>query len=242
MNLQKLKYNWEALGQSDPYWAILTDPAKINNQWDLTDFFATGIREVQDIITYTSDLKNIPMGRALDFGCGVGRLSQALCQHFDQVIGVDIAQSMIDQAQTLNRFGGRCRYICNPHDHLHFIPSDHMDFIYSSITLQHMPTALAKKYITDLIRILKPNGVLAFRLPAKPPWPYRWLHTLIGRRGFNQIRKYKYGKRHVIEMYWTPKSTVLNWISRSQGTLLTTKSDHMVGHLWESHIYFVSKK
>jgi len=42
-------------------------------------------------------------GRALDFGCGVGRLTQALCRYFDECDGVDIAPSMIELARKYDR-------------------------------------------------------------------------------------------------------------------------------------------
>jgi hypothetical protein len=46
MNLDDLKRNWEAFGDTDPFWAILTGPSKKNNRWNLNEFFATGEAEV----------------------------------------------------------------------------------------------------------------------------------------------------------------------------------------------------
>jgi hypothetical protein len=31
MKIDKLKKNWDALGEEDAYWAVLSDPSKINN-------------------------------------------------------------------------------------------------------------------------------------------------------------------------------------------------------------------
>jgi len=44
-------------------------------------------------------------GRALDFGCGLGRLTQPLAERFDEAVGVDIAASMIEGAR--RQSGGR---------------------------------------------------------------------------------------------------------------------------------------
>jgi SAM-dependent methyltransferase len=41
-------------------------------------------------------------GRVLDFGCGVGRMSNALAEQGLQVVGVDIAASMAERAKELN--------------------------------------------------------------------------------------------------------------------------------------------
>ena len=55
----------------------------------------------------------VPHHQALDFGCGVGRLTQALAEHFERVAGVDIAASMIARARQENRHGDRVRYVVN---------------------------------------------------------------------------------------------------------------------------------
>ena len=45
--------------------------------------------------------RDIPLGKgkALDFGCGVGRLSQALADYFDRVVGADVSPTMIGLAR-----------------------------------------------------------------------------------------------------------------------------------------------
>ena len=52
-------------------------------------------------------------GTALDFGCGVGRLTHALAPHFERTYGVDVSSTMIEQAQAARRaprpVGGRVR-------------------------------------------------------------------------------------------------------------------------------------
>ncbi len=39
----------------------------------------------------------IPHGKALDFGCGVGRVTQALAQYFDEVYGVDFRDACFEE-------------------------------------------------------------------------------------------------------------------------------------------------
>ena len=50
-------------------------------------------------------------GTALDFGCGVGRLSQALTKYFEQVAGVDISHTMIAKAKEVDHGPARIRYV-----------------------------------------------------------------------------------------------------------------------------------
>ena len=49
-------------------------------------------------------------------------MTQALAGHFDEVVGVDIAGSMLDHARRLNRVGNRCRYVHNEAPNLERFP------------------------------------------------------------------------------------------------------------------------
>lgn len=61
------------------------------------------------LIEYVRSLNiDCPRKHALDFGCGVGRLTQALAAHFDEVTGVDISPSMIKLAKKYSRHGDGC--------------------------------------------------------------------------------------------------------------------------------------
>src|SRR5205807_4159881 len=99
-------------------------------------------------------------GRALDFGCGVGRLTQALCERFDSVAGVDIAPSMIELANRYNRFGARCEYAVNDTDDLSRFADGTFDFAFTLIVLQHMVPKYARRYIAELLRVTATDGVL----------------------------------------------------------------------------------
>jgi len=169
LNLQK---NWDAFGKTDPLWAILTDPTKRGGKWNLEEFLQTGVREIADVFKYLETLKvSVPSNRALDFGCGVGRLTQALSSRFDECWGVDIAPSMINSANKLNRCPDRCHYYLNEKSDLSYFPAEHFDFIYSKIVLQHMEHVYSKAYIKEFLRILSPNGVLIFQIPDGPARP-----------------------------------------------------------------------
>ena len=119
MRLMETRKNWEKLGQDDPLFAVLTYKDKRGGKWNKQDFFDTGKREVQESINYLNSLGiSISPHSALDFGCGVGRLSQALSEYFDEVHGVDIADSMIKLAEEFNHYKTKCKYYVNKNDNL----------------------------------------------------------------------------------------------------------------------------
>lgn len=160
--------NWEGLAKRDPLWSICTDPDKKNNQWSLDDFFKTGQEEVGLLMTYLVDQGLMPEDNqlALDFGCGVGRLSRALLQYFDQVIGIDAAPSMIKEANHLNEHKN-LSFRHNENTNLELFPDDHFSFIYTIIVLQHIPYPYSIQYIASFINKLKPGGILVFQIPSQ---------------------------------------------------------------------------
>jgi len=159
---------WEDAAQKDPLWAILSDPAKRNRTWDLDEFFKTGRREIARVFGDLHALGYSPgPGDALDFGCGVGRLTQALAPSFQRVTGVDISPTMIRLAGRLNRYSDRVRYLVNGRPDLIALPAMSFDFVYSDIALQHIPPDQSRAYIAEFLRVLRPGGLAVFQLTAE---------------------------------------------------------------------------
>jgi len=169
MKLSEVQRYWDRQAHSDPMWAILTDPAKAEGRWNVDEFFATGVHDVGIFMKQAAEWEK-PLARrtALDFGCGIGRLSQALADHFDQVYGVDISPKMIELAREHNRKGARVEYRCNQASDLSHFADGSIDMILSWITLQHMRPRYARRYIHEFLRVLAPGGLLLFQYPSKP--------------------------------------------------------------------------
>lgn len=168
-SLKHLQRNWEGLAQADPLWAICTDPGKCNGQWTSEDFFATGRKEIEAVLGYTAKIslcidKTSP---ALDFGCGVGRLTRALAQYFPESCGVDISPTMINLAREMNRDFPHCHFLLNEDARLKNLPDNYFGFIYSSLVLQHIAQPCSNEYIAELLRVLRPGGVLIFQIPEQ---------------------------------------------------------------------------
>ncbi len=188
MELEDLQQNWTAFGEQDPLWAILAFPDKRGGGWDLEEFFATGRADVEGVLGELADRGiAIERRRALDFGCGVGRLTQALAEHFDSCDGVDLAASMIERARELNEDRERVRFHHNDAPDLRLFGDGSFDFVLSLIVLQHMKPELMRGYLREFVRILRPGGVAYFQIPERfvpaeplPPEAWRASLTLVG--------------------------------------------------------------
>lgn len=167
-SFERLLGVWTKLGDVDPLWAILSDPDKENGQWNQSEFFATGVEEIAQFRERLASLGiTLPGGgAALDFGCGVGRLTQALSQWHDEAHGVDISGPMITKGRELAQAHPNCTLHLNQNQHLGLFPDQRFDFVYSRIVLQHMEPQLAQNYIREFIRVLKPGGICAFQVPS----------------------------------------------------------------------------
>ena len=97
-SIDELRKTWELLAEEDALWAICTAPDKRGGKWDPAEFFASGEKEIRTVLDYLRS-REVPVrqeGDALDFGCGVGRLTGALARQFVSCCGVDISSRMIE--------------------------------------------------------------------------------------------------------------------------------------------------
>ena len=264
MNLKELKYNWDKFGQLDPFWAVLSWNDKKGKKWKSDEFFATGQREIEQVLT---SIKNsgieLSRKKALDFGCGVGRLTQALALHFDEVYGVDISPSMLKLAHKHNRYGSKCQYYLNDTDNLNLFQDDHFDLIYSNITLQHMKPTYSQKYIKEFLRVLSPQGLLIFQLPSEPKTEAnksnkssknqnkidsirQRIRQIIPLALLDLYRQIRYGqnisKRASMEMYGIRKDEVIRLIQEVENVeLVNIKPNQSAGNRWISFQYWIRK-
>ena len=241
MSLKELQAVWTEFGKRDPLWAVLTDPSRKGGKWEVEDFFRSGREEVKDVFVHINpSLFDLPRKRALDFGCGAGRLTQALADHFEEVVGLDISPTMIDQAQKLNRRGSACRYVLNDRDDLRLFPDGHFDFVYSSITLQHIDPVYSRKYIRELLRVLAPGGNLVFQIPERPVRPLDRIFYRLNRHGWYARERRKAGDI-IMEMHGLSRGEVSRLVAEGGGAVFYQQTDYASGEKWLAWKYYVHK-
>lgn len=243
MTAPKHTRDWNDLAQMDPMWAILTEPGKQYGNWATEEFFRTGIEEISALreVLATLGFTREPE-RALDFGCGLGRLTVALRQFVPEAVGVDISPAMIERASTLNP---ECRFVHNPYPDLRIFPSEWFDLIYSRRVLQHQgTTAEILRYVSEFVRVLKPGGVAAFQIPSRIPWlhrlqPRRRVYGVLRALRFPSNMLYRW-RFHPMRMTGVPEREVCAAVVGAGGrVLLVTPDDSCPGD--ESRFYHVTR-
>lgn len=222
MSLDQAKDVFERWGRDDPMHAVLTRKG-YEGEWDAEAFFRRGREEIDGVMARLDELGLEPArDRALDFGCGVGRLTQALADEFREVVGLDIAASMVEAARVHNRHGDRVRYRVNSSDRLEGLDDASLGFVYSSKTLQHIPPVHARRYIREFMRVLRPGGVTVFQVrngPRIEPGTLRaWLYRL--RRHYLRQLWRRIRAKRAYEMHFVNRGRVTELIEEGGGRVV----------------------
>lgn len=254
MELTRLKKNWEELGRQDPMWAIPSDPTKKGRKWDPALFFESGERDINGLLDEIRVAEfPIRSGTALDFGCGLGRLTQALCNHFDTCFGVDISSTMLSEANRYNRFGAACKYVLNTASDLSCLSDNSFDFIYSHLVLQHIPPEAGIQYVAEFVRVLKVGGLLIFQAPSEQRIIEEQLATTatatepvaavteerdippaVPNSLYQNMEK-------LIDMHALPRKQVVTAIEQAGGRILRVQEYNSAGPEWLSFRYWATK-
>ena len=159
--------NWEAFGESDPFFGVLSDPTKYGGRWDADEFFTSGRAHVAKLLRTLADAgATFQPGTCLDFGCGPGRLTVPLSAAFRRTIGVDVAQPMIEAARRFRPSSASCEFVVNRHPDLRQFEAGTFDLVHSCLVLQHIPPDVTLRYIAEFFRVARPGGLVVFQLPA----------------------------------------------------------------------------
>ena len=161
--------DWRELGESQPYWGVISHPDfRTENMTPerLEFFYESGRFHIDPIAEALGRLTGFsPRGRALDFGCGVGRLAEAMTAHASEVVGVDISAGMLAIARAR---GSKVTYTDQ-------LPDGPFDWINSFIVFQHIPPARGEAILEQLLARLAPGGLVSLHFTiwrdANREWP-----------------------------------------------------------------------
>lgn len=172
--------HWKKWGRLDPYFAVLAHErfGAENIQDTHDEFLVTGRTFVADVLgRFELFFGAMPTGRALDHGCGVGRLSLPLSRFFPDVVAMDISPDMLAEARlNATRSGVDNVAFVLADDHLSNAPGQY-DFVNSHMVLQHVPVRRGLPLLFRLIDKVRAGGGFHIHLSMRiDRWPLRLLY------------------------------------------------------------------
>ncbi|MFH1313761.1 MAG: class I SAM-dependent methyltransferase [Candidatus Eisenbacteria bacterium] len=155
---------WEKFGRDDPYFSVISDDKfRERNLTDENreDFFRSGYVYIDTICTKSREHidPTFTIKQALDFGCGVGRLVIPLSDVAETVTGVDVSDSMLDEAKkNCETRSIKNVILVKSDDNLSSLTGKY-DFIHSFIVFQHIPVPRGERIFKNLIDHLEDGGI-----------------------------------------------------------------------------------
>ena len=162
--LERMRADWNRRAEEDANYYVAFGRREQGDE----EFFATAADVVRKL---ESNLKRLrARDRALEIGCGPGRLMRPMSRHFARIDGVDVSDRMVRLAAE--------RLADVPHAHPHhgsgsdlrLFADESFDYVYSYAVFQHIPDRdVVFRYLREARRVLKTGGVLHCQINGLPP-------------------------------------------------------------------------
>jgi cyclopropane fatty-acyl-phospholipid synthase-like methyltransferase len=158
---------WEMLARKEPYWAVATwEKFRRQNLTNdtLQEFFQTGVDHIAFVLeTIRRHLApNFKPSSVLDFGCGVGRLLIPLAERCERVVGVDVSDTMLREAQENCHRRGLTNICLLKFENMDLAASRPFDLVHSFIVFQHISPKRGEALFRSLIQLVNTNGIGVF--------------------------------------------------------------------------------
>ena len=154
----RMRDDWNARAREDAGYYVAFGRREQSD----ADFYATATEVINSL---ESELRRVPPAqrsdwKALEIGCGPGRLMRPMSRHFSEIHGVDVSDEMIALARE------RLKDIPHAHPHatdgasLSEFPDNWFDLVYSYAVFQHVPSReVITSYMRETVRVMKPGGL-----------------------------------------------------------------------------------
>ena len=161
---QTMRDDWNARAREDANYYV----AFGRRGQPLEEFLSTATDVIRGLVRqlqYLPPTSRPRTRRALEIGCGPGRLMLPISRYFGEIHGVDVSDEMISRARE-NLSGV-------PHAHPHVgsgsdlaqFADESFDYVYSYAVFQHIPSHdCIWSYLREANRVVKPGGILRCQL------------------------------------------------------------------------------
>jgi len=156
---------WDVFARHQPYYHILSHPSMLSpGPEQQKEFWASGIRDIESLQAFAGI--QFAHGTGIDLGCGLGRLTRAMCLLTTHQIGLDISSEMLRRAREANDAFSSVAFRQIREDRWP-VETGSCVLVVSLYVLQHMSTLeLIEHSIREMGRVLMSGGRAVFNVPT----------------------------------------------------------------------------
>ncbi len=231
---------WEGFGEDESFWSVLTDESYKSGSLaeNKLRFYATGELEVNRLWNMLErnfiDFERV--NSALEYGCGVGRVTHCLAKRISKIYGVDISNSHLKVARNELKAMGTTNvdFIHAPTlEILGGLPK--VDLFFTTIVLQHNPPPVIAKAVECLLDCLVSGGYGYFQVPT-----YRLNYHFAAQSWLDAGAA---GVRNM-EMHSVPQRVLFELFERAGCRVLEVAEDNSTGirNVFRSNVFLVEKR
>ncbi|PIK39978.1 hypothetical protein BSL78_23183 [Apostichopus japonicus] len=107
------------------------------------------------------DAFSAPFGTAVDVGCGTGQGTRILTSHFQKVIGIDVSDAMLREAEIATN-STNVEYRNSRAEDMQFLADESVDLINVATAMHWLD---APTFLKEVNRVLRPGGCCAYIYP-----------------------------------------------------------------------------
>jgi SAM-dependent methyltransferase len=165
--LERMRSDWNARAAEDANYYVAFGRREQPDE----EFQSTAADVVRGL---EQELKRLGPGdrrsrRALEIGCGPGRLILPMSRHFGEIHGVDVSDEMITRARVRLSHVPQAHVRATSGSDLAPFASSSFDFVYSYAVFQHIPSRdVVFSYLEEAARVLKHGGILRCQINGLP--------------------------------------------------------------------------
>jgi ubiquinone/menaquinone biosynthesis C-methylase UbiE len=168
-----MRRDWDERARRDAFLYI----ASWRKDWDEASFFESGEQDYGRLVhPILQRLRFDPANKSMaELGCGAGRMTRSFAQRFQTVSAVDVSAEMQARAKRYLSSCSNIHWVLSNGERLSGIESASVDFVFSYLVLQHMPTKeVVFNSIREMMRILRPGGAFLFQFNGSDSPTMNW--------------------------------------------------------------------
>jgi SAM-dependent methyltransferase len=164
----KMRADWNARAREDAHYYVAFG-AREQDEAAFEATAAEAVRAIESELKRFGPTADTRTMRALEIGCGPGRLIKPLSRRFAEIYGIDVSDEMIRLARERLRDTHNAHVEATSGATLDRFADESIDFIYSYAVFQHIPSRdVVLSYLREVRRVLKPGGVFRAQFNGLP--------------------------------------------------------------------------